>query len=119
MFVLATTFDPRGEGPRLQRAYPLLQSVYDAVIISLPPKLSTEDQQTLNALPAVHLVLNTDWAEGRYSALKAALALQPTYVHYVDMDRLLRWVETRPQEWRKAAEAVKAADYLLFGRSEQ
>jgi hypothetical protein len=33
------------------------------------------------------------------------------------MDRLLRWVETRPAEWRNAVAQIEAGDYLIMGRS--
>jgi hypothetical protein len=34
------------------------------------------------------------------------------------MDRLLRWMEVRPQEWRQAVEAIQRTDCLVMGRSE-
>jgi hypothetical protein len=33
------------------------------------------------------------------------------------MDRLLRWVETRPQEWQEAVRSVEKMDYIVFGRT--
>lgn len=114
---LAATFDPRGELPRLRRAYPQLQSVYSAIVISLPPDVAADERAGLEALPDVRLVVNQDWAQGRYAALKAARESDPASVHYADMDRLLRWLETQPEEWRRAVQGVQQADYLLFTRS--
>ena len=35
------------------------------------------------------------------------------------MDRLLRWVETRPEEWRKVLSKIPEQDYLVIGRTQQ
>jgi hypothetical protein len=34
------------------------------------------------------------------------------------MDRLIRWVETRPDEWRQTLERIPACDCLIIGRTE-
>jgi hypothetical protein len=47
-----------------------------------------------------------------------ALQTQATHVHYADMDRLLRWVETRPDAWQIVVAAVQTTDCLIIGRSE-
>jgi hypothetical protein len=52
-------------------------------------------------------------------ALKLALETEADHIHYADMDRLLRWVETRPDEWRQTLRAIWEADCLIVGRSEQ
>ncbi len=118
MAVLAATFNPRGEIGRLQRLYPQLQAAYSAVVISLPPWATDEDMAAMNSLADVHLVVNGEWSHGRYAALKAALDTDDDHIQYADMDRLLRWVETKPEEWRQTAKAVEASDYLVIGRSD-
>jgi len=50
-------------------------------------------------------------------ALKIALQSPVAHIHYADMDRLLRWVETRPEEWREATLRIADGDYLVMGRS--
>ena len=50
-------------------------------------------------------------------ALHQALQTPVTHIHYADMDRLLRWAETRPAEWRNAVTRIEAGDYLIMGRS--
>ena len=41
-----------------------------------------------------------------------------THIHYADMDRLLRWVETKPLEWQQTVERIQQVDCLLIGRTE-
>ncbi len=117
--VLATTFHPRGEIPRLKRLLPALQTVYSSVIVSLPPVAASEDVMALQALPGMRTVVNSEWGSGRYTALRLALETDADHVHYVDMDRLIRWAETRPQEWQQAIQLVQQRDCLVIGRTAQ
>ena len=121
---LAATYDPRGEIPRLIRFYPLLQEVYDPIVIVLPPHAAPEDRAALAALPGAQVASSDPWAEGRFLALEMALAGMvpapegtPPALHYNDLDRLLRWVETRPEEWRAVVERVRTTDCLIVGRT--
>ena len=116
--ILASTWNPRGELPRLQRLLPQLEAAYAHLVIVLG---AGSDPQVLAALQqderlAVFLV--EDWSVGRYTALQKALEAEGEYIHYVDMDRLLRWVETRPDEWQQAVAAIPKVDCLIFGRTE-
>jgi hypothetical protein len=69
--------------------------------------------------PILHVTLSaeSEWAGGRYLALRQALALPGNTVQYADMDRLLRWVETRPDEWQAIAEEMLRHDCLIVGRT--
>jgi hypothetical protein len=120
--VLAVTWNPRGEMPRFERLLPQLQQVYAGLAISFPPhadpgltRAFTSGQYT--GKDGLLAFVNNDWSAGRYMALQTAVQLQADYIHYADMDRLLRWVETRPQEWRHAVEAIQWTDCLVMGRS--
>jgi hypothetical protein len=115
---LAATYNPRGEIRRLQRLYPQLQAVYSYIVISLPPWTTDEDLAVLDAFPGVQMALNVEWSHGRYTALKVALESDNLAIHYADMDRLLRWVETRPEEWQQTVRTVEQSDYLVIGRIE-
>jgi hypothetical protein len=114
---LAATFNPRGEIERLERLYPQLKAAYAGIIISLPQWTTGEDLAVMNALSATRIVVNGEWSHGRYAALKAALDSGDKAIHYADMDRLLRWVETRPDEWRQTVNVVKSSDFLVIGRT--
>ena len=117
--VLASTWRPRGEMPRFQKLCPQLEQVYDSIVISLPPDTPAEDVGVLKAQPNILLAINDDWSWGRHSAIRRALETAASHVHYADLDRLLRWVETGPREWRQAVEAIQRADCLIVGRTER
>jgi len=120
---LATTWYPRGELPRFKRLLPMLEENYADIVISFIP---SEDQDALDQFTSgkfsLHSTLsffvNNDQRRGRYAALQKALETSSEYVHYVDMDRLLRWVETRPEEWKQTLNQVEKAECLIMGRTE-
>ncbi len=58
-----------------------------------------------------------DWSHGRHAALQKALETSAGWIQYADFDRLLRWVETRPEEWRQITMAAGDADCLIIGRT--
>jgi hypothetical protein len=117
--VLTTTWQPRGELARLKRCLPRLLEVYSAMVVALPPD---SEQGLFSELVAVHARLQAfrcpEWPAGRCLALKAGVAQGSDFIHYADLDRLVRWVETRPAEWRAATEALQKYDYTIFGRSD-
>jgi hypothetical protein len=115
---LAATFDPRGEIGRLQRFYSQIGNLYSSIIISLPPKAKSDEIEQLRSLPGGNVFVNSDWSQGRYMALKAAYETGAHHIHYCDMDRLIRWVETRPEEWRAIVERLQSVDCLVIGRTE-
>ena len=115
---LAATYDPRGEMSRLQRFYPLFQAVYADIIISLPPHAPDADVTAIQHLPGADVFVNADWTHGRYGVLQKSLEKPGSHVHYVDLDRLLRWVELHEHEWRQTVGSVQQADCLVIGRTE-
>jgi broad specificity phosphatase PhoE len=50
-------------------------------------------------------------------ALQLATESGADHIHYADMDRLLRWIETRPDEWQATLDRVGQADCLVIGRT--
>jgi hypothetical protein len=117
--VLASTWHPRGELARFEKIAPLLHEMYAGLVVSLPPE---PDPHLVNSLMnrfGVFVVVSPDWSWGRHLALQSALELPGNHVHYVDFDRLLRWVETRADEWRKVVERTQELDCLIVGRTEQ
>src|SRR5574342_463518 len=101
---LAATFNPRGETGRLERYFSRLRDVFGAIVISLPPSAPPDDLERVRALPGVRALWNEAWPGGRYRSLKAALESGADYYQYADLDRLIRWVETRPDEWQRTVE---------------
>lgn len=124
--MLALTWDPRGELTRFARLMPQFEEVYSGLVVVLPPIV---EQQILGALREiagsewdVHhqgmvIVESADWSAGRYLALKTAVEKAPAFIQYADCDRLLRWVETHPEEWQRAAVCSQMTDCLILGRT--
>jgi len=119
---LAATWNPRGELGRFEQLLPVLEELYAHIVISFPPvaddrvvRLFTKGK--FSGRKHITVVQNQVWSWGRYTALQTALQTSVTHIHYADLDRLLRWVETRQAEWRKAVAQIEVGDYLIMGRS--
>jgi hypothetical protein len=121
---LASAWNPRGELPRFKRCMAQLEQTYLGMAISLPPQVPPEITRELaeigqgNPNRLVYKV-TADWSWGRHVALQEALGFSAEHIHYVDFDRLLRWIETRPEEWRMAIQEVQRWDCLVIGRTVQ
>lgn len=119
--VLAATWNPRGEFERFTRLFPLLKSVYAALAVVLPPRTAPQEAEAIRGFAAQHpelsVALSPEWPGGRYWALQQAHGLSAEAIQYADMDRLLRWAETRPGEWQALAEEITRHDCLVIGRT--
>jgi hypothetical protein len=119
---LTTTWNPRGEDSRLIRLLPDLEQIYCSITIVMPPGT---DQTLLTRLSSygkrkqgkLYTLQAEDWSWGRYLALKASLTQDYAYVHYADMDRLLRWFELEPDELRQVVTLIPGSDYTVIGRN--
>jgi hypothetical protein len=120
---LAATWNPRGETARLLTLLPLLAEAYAAIAIIFPPiakdpPLAVLNQTELAAAGRLGVVVSPAWPQGRYLALQTALTMgAASHVHYADMDRLLRWVETRPAEWQATLRKLEHGEALVIGRT--
>lgn len=118
---LAATWQPRGEMARFVRLRPQLAQVYEQLVIAVPIHVNPTIVEQVRALTddaPFTIVSSPQPAWSRYLALQSAChASAATHVHYADMDRLLRWVETQPEEWRQTVETVKKSDCLIIGRT--
>ena len=113
---LACTWRPHGELPRLLTHLPQIQALYSHIVVALIDP-DPDTRTALESLPAIRLVLPLDGAHSRVAALSAAYATGAEHVHYCDMDRLIRWIETRPEELSRTVEVICAADCLILGRT--
>ena len=116
MITLTMTWQPRGELPRLARLLPLLREVYHHILVVLPPAVEASLVEALNGLE-IRTVVSSEWSGGRYLALHAALETGAELIHYADLDRLVRWVETREAEWRRSVGTLNQADCVCYGRT--
>jgi len=115
---LASAWRPRGELGRFQKLLPQLNQVYASIAISLPPDA---DNEIIRALEAqnICIAVKRDWSHGRHAALAKALESNADHIHYCDFDRLLHWVETRPDEWLDIITQSQTTDCLIVGRTER
>ncbi len=114
---LASAWMPRGEINRFEKLLPILLRSYSGLAITLPPGQVVLLPFLPQGHPGIRIAPTEEWSTGRWSALKAALDFSPSHIHYVDFDRLLRWVEKSPAEWQAMIEKVERCDFLLIGRS--
>ena len=117
--VLAATWDPRGELARLERLMPLMRALYVALVVVVPDRADEATTAHLSALGVDSLLRAKPWLAGRYLALEAAATFDATHVHYADLDRLIRWAETRPDELRATLAQLQTVDALIVGRTPQ
>jgi SAM-dependent methyltransferase len=100
----------------------MLEEEYSGIVISLIP---SQDQDVLQQLSSASFLSNTrlqiiivaEGGSGRYLALQKALESTTDFIHYADMDRLLHWVETQPDEWKRMLGEVEKFDCVIFGRT--
>jgi SAM-dependent methyltransferase len=119
---LATSWYPRGELPRFTRLLPLIEAQYISIVISFIP---SDDENVIRQFVSgiftqntnITFCVNNEEQNGRYIAVKKALDIHADYIHYVDMDRLLHWVETRPGEWKRMVREIEKHDCIIFGRT--
>lgn len=121
--VLATTWNPRGELSRFVRLLPIFMEIYDHIAISFPPIADSSmieifNNQKYGFHQYISVAITHEWSWGRYMALKLALDTRADYVHYGDMDRMLRWIETRQDELQKITKKIRDSDCLIIGRTE-
>jgi hypothetical protein len=119
---LAATWNPRGEMPRLLRLLEVIQPVYSQIVVVSPPdealsRSGVEEARRAGELPGINFSQTSEWAGGRHMALLKGLETRTAHIQYADLDRLLRWVETRPEEWQKTVMRIMQTDFLVIGRT--
>ena len=117
--VLAATWDPRGELARLERLMPLLRELYVALVVAVPDRADETTTARLTVLGVEAVLRASPWPKGRFLALETAVTFEASHVHYADLDRLIRWAETRPDELRATLVTLESVDALMIGRTPQ
>lgn len=113
---LACAWNPRGELARFVSAHAQLTSLYAHVVITVPPNCPADVVDALQGLPRVTVVVTPDWSHGRHLAIQQAADCAP-FVHYADLDRLLRWIETDAMGLQEVLARIQQTDCLIIGRT--
>jgi hypothetical protein len=116
---LACTWRPRGEQPRLLQQLDRLAAAYGHLVVAVPPDHAAAARALLSGLGIgrADVVTSSHPAWGRHTALTAAAAVDTGHIHCADLDRLLRWVATRPDEWQRMLERLRQTECLTIGRT--
>ena len=85
--------------------------------MAVPPDADPAALEVLRGAAGADAAIDRDWASGRHTVIAAALATGADYVHYVDGDRLVRWIETRPDELNVVVERMQTTDCLVTART--
>jgi len=116
--VLACTGYPQRKLTQLQQLMPQLAEVYSAIVFSVPPDLTKDEISALEMMPKSTVVVNAEWSRGRHAAIQQALETPATHIHCADLDRVLHWIETYPEEWRRVVSQIPTTDCLIIGRTD-
>ena len=116
---LTTTWHPRGETLRLRRLYPFLARLYDQIIVVMPPNTHAGMVLSFRVYEKMSVYVADEWAMGRHMALQKAIDAETPYIHYADMDRLIRWGETLPRELMFTLDKIRDAECLVIGRTDK
>jgi hypothetical protein len=115
---LATAWHPRGEIKRFARGLEQLHRHYASMAVTVPPFIDRALRRELSNSLGDALIVTEDWSHGRYQALAAAYDSGASSIHYVDTDRLIRWIEVHPDEWRRTVAQLPEHDCLVIGRTD-
>ncbi len=55
--------------------------------------------------------------DSRRMALRAALEGTPGHIHFIEMDRVLQWAGSHPEELRRVVGEIPGHDFLVIGRT--
>ncbi len=120
---LGATWNPRGEGSRLFEFLPELMQTCKGIAVALPPNINPGSLDVFfkepNYFTDVCWIQSRKWAWGRHIALRGAVEFGCSHIQYADMDRLLRWVETRPDEWSEILLRIQKSECVIVGRTKR
>ncbi len=115
---LTTTWQPRGETLRLRRLFPFLARLYHRIVVVMPPNTHAGMVLSFRVYEKMSVVVADEWAGGRYVALQKGVDAETPYIHYADMDRLIRWGETYPRELMFTLDKIRNTGCLVIGRTD-
>ncbi len=118
--LVSTLHDPGGR--MLEAAERLLGRVadlYEAVVVVPTVDTSPRLLRALAGTTTVAPLAESSGAigVGRRHALRLGLATGAGHLHYCDLDRLLHWIGSYPEELAAVLESIRQYDYLILGRT--
>lgn len=113
--IFASPWEPRGELNRLLRYYPRLQAIADGLVVALPSESYCAEVEALERLGIAYTFY--EGYSGRHRVMSLALTTPADHVQYCDMDRLIRWLELRPDELAQVVQKTQTVDMLIVGRT--
>lgn len=114
---LATTWREHGELPRLERYLPVLSTIYDGIVVVMPSSTDRAVLERVETISDISLTRSDRIEQARGVSLEKAFERGTSHIHYCDMDRAIRWVETRPDELRQTVTFVQSHDAVMLGRT--
>ncbi len=116
-----TVHDPEFRiGRVLQALLPDLNLPYRGAYGTASPETADATVSLLEKLgPVRRDTANRAIGVARRQALKLALEGPAGYFHYCDLDRLLHWWRTYPDELRATVARIPGCDYLVVGRTDR
>jgi hypothetical protein len=102
----------------IRRHLPALRLLYGAIAVTTSPPTHTRVNALLEELGIYGGTPRTNARGPLYRlALRQAIASGAASVHYLDFDRALHWVETRPRELARLIRAAPRHPAVLLGRT--
>lgn len=113
----ATTYDPEGRFvPLLAQWMPTVRKRFPTIVVTTPPGLHRETRQLLTG-EGIQICEISQNAIGRNYREAITRAAEVGDVLYVDLDRILHWVATYPDELDRTVAACAPHDWVVLERS--
>lgn len=117
MILAATTHDPEGQFvPILEKWFSLVAARFEKIVVASSPGLHPETEKILRQSGADVYVIGKNIVGLNYrTAIKEAA--KHGAVLYVDLDRILHWVSSFPEELDKIISALPGKEWVIFERN--
>lgn len=119
--LITVTHDPDGKNLALFQTYQhVLYKIYSNVYITVSDETSPEFIKEIQLSKFKHRIIpEKGAAEARREVLRLALEESSQSFHYCDLDRMLTWISSSPEELKRVVTSLATYDYLIIGRTER
>ncbi|MCM3357488.1 hypothetical protein [Psychrobacillus sp. MER TA 171] len=119
--LITVTHDPDGKSVDLFKAYhQTLSNIYGDVYLTISDESSKKLLEVIqNSAVKYRVIPKKGAANARRQALKFSLQSHSEHYHYCDLDRILTWIHSYPNELKRVVNQILNYDYLVIGRTEQ